>query len=306
MRVHKPRAAHEVAGFTHASYVHPSAPTTFRGSAALASYLESANLVLRDLDGDGRLRADITQLPEMTLGRVSISPGTVVWPRDALSLDRVVIVIAPEDRFRIETEATMWHAPPCVSVLPPSDVPVTFCVRKPIDELFYVGASRAVIRDIDLAPGYDAGPVDQVDRGALAPLLSFIRSLSQTEITERSQQAIEPVAVEAVRSLLRLVVDPGDQGSSLFDRGTSVIERSYRDPRLSVADIASALRVSERTVHAAFAEAGTTVMRELRERRTRAALEIRDRAPEMTRHDLARAAGFGSISSMQRAMRERG
>lgn len=276
----------------------------FRGAEALDSYLETANIQLRDFDDGGRLRATITQMPEMTFGRVAMTPAKVIWPRDAMSLDRVAIVIAPEQRFRIESPAVVWKARPGVFLVPPSELPVTFAVREQIDELFYIGATRAVVRDIDLAPGYRKGAVEQVDRGALESLVSFIRSVCQMPIEEQGQQAVQSVATEVVRALVRLTLDSGEQGSGTFERAKAIIERSFRDPRVTVGDIASVLGVSERTVHAAFAERGTTVMRELRAERARAAVEIRLRAPKMSRKDLARSAGFGSISSMLRALRD--
>ncbi|WP_162893172.1 helix-turn-helix domain-containing protein [Microbacterium halotolerans] len=266
--------------------------------------MASANIRFSELDDDGMFHVSLVQVPQITFSRAAVSPLTLEWPRDSASRDRAVILVARTGGLSIETEAPVWRANPGLFLVPPGDAPVTFRVSKTIDELLWIGASAAVVRGIDLpdARGRSPRPI-HVDERALDVLLSFVRSLHETELDSGSSPQLASVATEVVRSLVALIADASGPELDTFELGMRTIQREYANPYIGVTDLAAAIGVSERSLQAAFSERGTTVMRELRSKRTSVALETRRQFPAISRADLARTAGFGSLSSLMRAMR---
>lgn len=291
-------------GFEHSTFRIP-APGHRGGESELQEYLDAANLRLHEFGEHGILRAQLVQLPQMTFGRVRISPVRVVWPRDAASLDRVVMLVSLDGKVAIMSGGEVRSASPGVHLIMPGDADVEFRVHEGAEEFFYIGASRAVIRDIDMGSPSPVTGV-RIDDKVLVPLLAFIQKLCDAQPALDDIMSIRAVAVEVVRALTRQVLGDANTGDGTYGRAIRVIERQYLNPLTSVGDIAGLVDVSERTLHAVFAKQGTTVSRELRARRALEAAAIRKRAPAIARADLARAAGFGSISSMLRAMREFG
>ncbi|MBP1326129.1 AraC-like DNA-binding protein [Leucobacter exalbidus] len=276
-----------------------------RQNVVFQSYLAAANISFREIDASTGLAARIVQFPQLTVARARLPKSTIEWPRDAMSLDRGLILIAPHNKFSIEGEGPIWRAAPGLFFVPPGDSFITFRATEPIEDLVYINASTSVIRGLVLPKWRGEQHPGDVSGEALAPLLAFVNSLCETTLEDMAQVVpLQLVAGEVFRALVQLVTKEAASSMTTFDFAMQVIKREYSKPHLVVTDIAGAVNVSERTLHSAFAERDTTVMTELRVMRARAAEEIRKRNPGITRNDLAKAAGFGSISSMVRAMKE--
>ena len=87
----------------------------------------------------------------------------------------------------------------------------------------------------------------------------------------------------------------------LFMAALAAIEADFRDPALTVPDLAKELCVSVRTLHDVFSSMGTTPRREIERRRITEANKL-SAVQSMSPTDLAERAGFTSARQLARAL----
>lgn len=272
--------------------------------AMLADYLASANIRITNLDESQPLRARITHLSQMTFAHVALPPATIDWPRDRMSLDRGLIIIGRTGVIDAQSHGLLVRRSPGLIVIPPGDSHVTITAEAPINEFLYISVTANLMRHFRLAD-VDTRDLPPIPVGALAPLFAFGATVSAIAVEEADAVLpLQHAAIEIARSVLQLVTYGSPADLSLFAQAMRVIVRDYGQSRLNGAVLAHGLGRSERTLQAAFAEEGTTVMRELRAVRVRAAIALRERDPHATTYEVARAVGFGSAATLFRALRE--
>lgn len=289
-------------GFQRLSFAVPG-PNGRSGRGALDAAFAVRNLRLADIDDRGELRLRIAQLPQMAFAHASAPPLTLEWPRDELSADRAILIVVSSGEMAVDSAGAVWRAEPGLFLVPPGQSRVTFRVTEPSEEIFFITASRAVLRDVDIPSGTPRGESLPIQEEALPPMLGFIRALVDVDLGADGSIAVHNAATSVIRSLAWLMREAARSDMSVYEQAKDVILRSFAHPGLAAADLAGAVGVSERTLRAAFAEHDTTAMRELRRVRTRVALTTRGEHPGIGREALARTSGFGSVSSMLRAMR---
>lgn len=271
--------------------------------SALTGYLASANLRLDALEGSQALRAQVTRFPHLTFGHAFLPQATVVWPRDRLSLDSCGIVICSAGGIEVDSCAPVLRREPGLVLIPPGTEHVAFRTLAPANEVLYVTASALLVRGLDLSVVPSAA--DPVPDGILAPLHAFAVTICSISLEETSRIApLEAAATDVARALAEVMVDGATAAPTLFAQAMQVIVRDHAQQRLNAGSLARTLGRSERTLQAAFAAEGTTPTRELRATRARAAHELRRRTPHATADEISRIVGFGSASSMTRALRE--
>lgn len=292
--------ARALRGFQHLSFSLPSG-SGVRGRLALDAALAERNSTLTGPDSGGRFQVSIAQVPQMLVARVRSTPVQLKWARDGLATDHVVMTVAPAGASKVTTDGEIWHADPGVVLVPHGQADVCFDLVERVDEAFLISASPAVLRDVDLPEPPAHGPL-RVDEAAMRPQLAFLRALTEVVLPAEGNPRVYRSAVQVVRSLAGLLRDAAGSDLDLYSRGIEMIERSHAHPRLRVSDIADTLGVAERTLGAAFAERGTTVLRELRAVRAAVAIDARRGRSRMSRAAIARIAGFGSVSAMVRGI----
>ncbi|GIT79677.1 hypothetical protein LLS1_13460 [Leifsonia sp. LS1] len=265
----------------------------------LAAYLDAAGLHIARLDEAEELTLRMTRFPELSFAHLHAPAARVEWTRDAEAHGRTAIVLCTNGRLTVESSGAVLHRRPGMFLLPPGDDPVTFETRAPLSELLCITAPAALVAGLELAP--HSTPRPPLSPSALTPLYAFATSLSGGS----ASGAIAPLrsaAMEVARALARLIAesDPGEL--TPFTRAMRLIDEGYADPRLSVPRLAHMIGVSERSLQAVFAAEGTSVAKELRATRARAARELRRARPHAPAHQIATAAGFGSVSSLYRAI----
>ena len=77
----------------------------------------------------------------------------------------------------------------------------------------------------------------------------------------------------------------------------------FHEDELRIEHVAWHLNVGVCTIQVELKNGGTTFVKLLQHARTVAALELLRSEPSVTRAELARRCGFGSLSSLQRALR---
>lgn len=275
-----------------------------RRDDSLTDYLASANIQMESLTDEQALRAQITRFRDITFVHVVLPRSKVVWRRDRMSLDRGLIMACLSGGLEVESEGIVFRKPPGLFLVPPGLEEVVFHSTSEHNEILYVSTSSALMSDFDLS-GTQYDPITPVPAGLLAPLFSFMRTMSAISTNETAMVApLETAATEIARSLVRLVADGVSADLSLFTQTMRVIAREYSRPNLSAATLATTVGRSERTLQATFAAEGTSVMREVRAMRARASQEYLRARPRATTTEVASAVGFGSVSSLSRALRE--
>lgn len=114
---------------------------------------------------------------------------------------------------------------------------------------------------------------------------------------------LAPAARALAISLAALICEGVIAPDTLFARGMKHIVANPREASTSVETAAVSLEVSTRTVEAAFTAEGTAFSAELRAMRVQTAHELHLNTPDLSPADVARAAGFSSLSAVYRAVR---
>lgn len=269
---------------------------------ALSTYLRSANLRIVELEPSDSLRLQMARFPDVTFAHVHLPRAVVEWPRDELSLTRAAIVVRLSGRLAITSDATVVHRRPGLALIPPGDTPVAFETLDPLNELLYISTPGTLVHDLDVKP--DAGTArPEIPANVLAPLLAFTSSLSSGSVGDSVVLGpLRSVALEVARALARLIAEGDPSELTLFSRAIRLIVENHADARLTVPRLAAMAGVSPRSLQVAFAAEGTTVARELRATRSRAARELRELHPGLPASQIARTVGFGSVSTLYRAM----
>ena len=144
--------------------------------------------------------------------------------------------------------------------------------------------------------------------------LPLIAGLTQAfDLVEAGTVSLDPRVLDFLHVLGRSAVHlPHDVETDdadpvpLLARVRALIAALHTDPELTPAGVADALGIPLRTVQRTLSAEGTSIANELRVARARTARSLQDsdagRASGIAR--VARDAGFGSVSSMRRALRE--
>lgn len=244
------------------------------------------------------------RFPACAFAHVLIPRVTGEWARDASSADEVTVVIATSGEIEFQSDPPAIVREPNVAVILPGDGPVPFRTTHDANELVYASVTGGIVADL-LPHGSNvpSGPLRSPE--ALAPMLAFAQQVCSTGATDAAASAaLHAAARQVARSLVHIVLSEGDEHRSLFDRALSVVEDEHVDPATDTGTIARKLRVTPRVLQLEFQRHGTTVTQELRRARVATAQGLREAAPRMPAAEVARRAGFGSVATMFRALRQ--
>ncbi|QIK63339.1 AraC family transcriptional regulator [Leucobacter viscericola] len=272
----------------------------------VSKYLLTANVEIDWMhSGEAPLRAKVAQLSNLTCGHMQIPRIGLRWNRDDVSIDRAVIAAFPRGRGRVYLEGED-AALECVAFLIwPGTKPVLIESNMDASEIIYVSLPARWLAGlpVPLEPVTAAG---DGEAAALAPLCAFLASLCRLSPQGAGgvghiRQAVE----EVVKAMARIIVGPDyEDHPTLFRRAMEVVFEDHSVRDLNAQKIAATLDVSVRKLQRAFEEEGTTSVAEIRKTRALAARALRSEQPAMASEEIARQAGFGSASSMFRAVRE--
>lgn len=275
------------------------------GLRPLDAYMASANIRFSGVrETHGALRANVVRMGRFLFAHVQLPVSTVVWPRDDLSRNRVVVIAAEGTGLTVTSGAPIIARRSSWFVVPPGTDEVTFEASTPT-ELVFVSLDDTEFageRHVD----FDRVGADSSPESVLRPLVGFVKSLCAIE-SEHVAQGASPLgeaATEVARSLVAAVVGEPAEQQDVFNAVMRIVLQDYPSADLSLPAVARALGVSARTVQSALRARGTTFSDELRTVRLKAASELRSRNPGLPLSDVAKLAGFGTRQSLHRAMRK--
>lgn len=284
----------------------------FNGAAEAAldprldEYLRGANLKFIQLDENLPFQARLALFRTLTFAHVASPRATVLWPRDHESRDRMAVVVClaggltmSTDGALIRREGESTHA----YIVPPGDEPVQIELSDVRNEVLYVSMPSSIAKAVRIDQASPGNGV--LSEESIAPFLLFAARMCNIRVDARSDHSALSISAEEVaRALTRVILGASANPPTLFHRCVDVLLHEYHDARLDVRTVAARFGVSVRTVQMTFQQQNTTFASELRKIRARAARVIRLSNKDLSRKDLADACGFGSVSALDRALRQ--
>lgn len=269
----------------------------------IAECFTLANVTMTSLWSVGPVRARMTAFPHLFFFHVTGPRFEAAWQREPLSQGRAILVLVLEGEVVINGERVK---PGQLAFVHPDDAQLNVYGDSGMNDLLFVtfGANM-------LPPGLppltniERGVVPRIEPFQLAPCIAFITTLCSPEnnVQANDEGPLEGVAHELVRALVQTIVNVQPEADPVHAKALRILETRYAEQGLNAALVAHDLGLSVRSLQLAFEERGQTVASTLRVIRARAAVANRLANPKMTNVDLAVLSGFGSESSMYRAMR---
>jgi AraC-like DNA-binding protein len=174
-------------------------------------------------------------------------------------------------------------------------------------------SQASVIRELNLQVSARTGGITQVRTSSILGTSLDLALMRAFDASDASGGYLDPRVIDVIhmmsRSIIQLPVDvetPGRGAVTTLERARTLIAEMHLDPSTTPDSIATALGVPLRTLQRAFSRADSSIALELRRARasTAAALLSSPSAHRYTAARSARDAGFGSVASMRRALRE--
>ncbi|TLF30137.1 helix-turn-helix domain-containing protein [Microbacterium sp. 5K110] len=261
--------------------------------------------------GDGpapRVRVDYESVADVSYSRVRSTRGEVVRAEELIdSVDSEIALFSLQLRGsgRVAQRGRTTVVRPAEGVLYLADAPYRLTFPSEVDILVVRVPTPALGLSMDRLRQVVAAPLRTSRAGTLGLLARVVGSSLAGRGLLSSPAETARVSAELLREVLA-----HHSGTPLRSRSPAALRadvrarilRSVADPGLRVSTLADAAGVSERTVHAAFAEVGSSPAAEIR--RTR--LERSRRLLETTSLsivEIALACGFSDPTSYTRAFR---
>lgn len=271
----------------------------------LTEYLFTAGIKILYIDGTKTTRARLAQFSDISFVHARVPKIELLWSRDELSIDRALIIFVKQGSIEFEPVSKIVTPTQGVHLVLPGTQPVKLFSRFQENELVYFSFPAkyiwAVFQSVD---NLDAN--EHIDFMQFKPIISFAQSFcALTPSRDLDMVPLETAAQEVLRSALRLLGAPAaSEVSSLYTKAIECILDNYKYPSFGVQSLAGKLGVSTRKLQHCFSQQGTTVSGTIREIRASAALQLRSENPKLSRNELTQLTGFGSIYSLDRALKK--
>lgn len=225
------------------------------------------------------------------------------WPRDAASVGRAVLVAVANGSVCIDGTRVQAGE---IALINPGETTVVAEASGSRNELLAVSFGAHKLEGLPfLGPSLGVIISDALERSPLKPMVAFVAAVYDLDVAEDDDtQVLQNTAQTIVRTMVRTIVDQAPEAAPLYDRACRVLETQYLDLSLNAKRVALSLGVSERTLQTAFAKHDETFTGVLRLVRAKAAEKNREANPSTAAVTIARMSGFGSESTMYRAIRE--
>ncbi|WEV59028.1 hypothetical protein OZX67_00105 [Bifidobacterium sp. ESL0728] len=258
-------------------------------------------------NGTGKVAARSAIFPEVSFSHMTMPATVMEWKREGATAKMATMTFLLHGHVEISTaDNKILKRRPGVFLIPPETGDVVFKTTVPANELIGVSLSSRLFATI--LPDYKTysmmGQNSKLDVVSLQPLLAFVVSACNLN-NQHSQMVdtLETVANDVARSLLIACFGQGMSVMPLIERVRKYVAENYTDSALSVTKTAEHENVSVRTVQLALQEADTNFTALVRRARTEAALELRKSQPSLTLMEIGDRCGFGSVSSLRRALK---
>lgn len=273
--------------------------TRFEG---LQAYLERKELEIISADSRQPIRGRIAEFCNMTFVHASLPPTEVGWKREHGAQSQGLMIMARKGTVFVSGSSRVISRGGRAHFVLPSTDHVTFHMPEFGTEIVYMIMPEKLFADIEMPRRRDLG---DIAFSRIAPTFSFTTSICAMARNDVDDpEPLGSAVREIVRSTLRMVFRAkGDAERTRFREAMEIILGEHSTRGLSIGHVAEQLGVSPRMLQLDFQEQETTFSTELRNVRAASALRLREEFPDMTLSQLAERTGFGSIASLQRALR---
>ncbi|WEV65813.1 helix-turn-helix domain-containing protein [Bifidobacterium sp. ESL0764] len=265
------------------------------------------NTHFQPLAGNKKMTSRSAIFPEVSFSHINLPATVLDWKRENSTAEMATMTFVIHGHVEISTpDNKILKRHPGVYLIPPETGDVVYKTTAPANELIGVSLSSRLFATI--LPDYKTflmmGQNTKLDVVSLQPLLAFVVSACNLN-NPHSQMVdtLENVANDVARSLLIACFGQGMSVMPLIERVRKYVSQNYTDQTLSVTKTAEHENVSVRTVQLALQEADTNFTALVRRARTDAALELRKSQPSLTLVEIGDRCGFGSVSSLRRALK---
>lgn len=259
------------------------------------------------LEDRSKLTLGAAQFHEVNFMHAIVPRATLEWTRSGESTKYMTVLFDMQGSHTATSSGMLLERKPGVLVIPPGLEPVRFEADKAINEFIRISLKPEIYTDI--LPPYVQLEVDEspLNISELKPLFSFIISTcSSDKISIEIARNLEIAAQGIARSLLLSAL--GSQhnalSSSAYSRVKEFITRYYANQSIGVKDAADYADISIRKLQLELEHHGTTFTDLLQHVRTLAAVELREQKPYLKLPQIMQSCGFGSLSSLHRALKK--
>lgn len=281
--------------------------TELEHNSNLREYLRSASAEILAVDMDHPAQVRLARFPGMTFAHLKLPRMHINWTRSAGTEGMCVVYIVRKGSIELSGDEGIVRRGPGAAYILPGESTISLKVTEPETELVYLRVPAAMVSGITRE---ELGQVPEgaVSSGLLTPTYAFIASLCSLCIADDDDSdPLATAAIEVTRSAVRLILGESNKGElSLFSRAIEIILNDYPVKDLSAETIAGRLGVSSRTLQLAFQKEGAGVAAEIRHVRAVAAANLRLEHPQLKRARVAELTGFGTVGSLDRALRQSG
>jgi AraC-like DNA-binding protein len=232
----------------------------------------------------------------------------LAWSRVRPSQQMAMLFLRMGGDYEILTPGAHFVRDPGISLVMPGSEPLRYGLTDRMNELILLSFDPRMFADV--LPGHPepssvSSPLPALDDRVLDPLLGLLSGscVAANEHPAAARDVGEALYALASSVLLTTFGQLAFADRSLYALAVEYAAQHQADPDLNVAQAARFLEVSPRTIQQAFQERGTCFSHHLRRLRTETAMRMRASRPDLSLGEVARRCGFGSLSSLSRALR---
>ncbi len=175
--------------------------------------------------------------------------------------------------------------------------------KGPLTEFIFGSVPASLVSDIALPTDLSALR-EPIGAALVDSYFQLLYALVQDAPPKADAFAFRHAIGDVFRSLVRLASQGDGLQPSLFERAISALRLNLSNPALNAEYLAPDLGVSSRQLQLEFQRQGSTIQRELRRLRAAAAMQTKRENPDVDMLTLAQVFGFGSQSTLYRALAE--
>lgn len=258
-----------------------------------------------DEGGDlSRLQVQAVRFSTSLIAHAITPPFHARWERDREDArTRIMFVFVNRGTLELEGDQEHWTAPGGgLGIVFPGRTPVNIKATEDSEMVFFSFDEREV-RPLKISPANigAVSPTSTVFRASYGYLQAAAHHPRTSREPTENPGILRSLTRDVARALTSaaLAEVPGER---LFAEAERVIADNYRDPTLSADDVATRCRVSRSTLERSFRSRELGVAGEIRRARAQHAMALVTSDPNLPLDLVARASGFGSRSSMDRAL----
>ncbi len=269
--------------------------------------LDSARVEVASFRAPMPLSVRIAEFSELALAHIRVSELSGRWNRVANASDQALIIIVQQGSLELRRAGYATAGGTGAFIVLPGSGVVDFETAGEVSDIVCLAVPGRVTASVTesattgIVQSKDAGVADEVF-GPAALFGAGVCGLSAADVPDGD--LLRAVAEETARAVVQLAGGVRVAGErTLYGAAIALIRSGFDSPTLTSETLAENLGVSLRTLQSAFRAESRTVAGVIRQARAVGAVRLRHEQPQLSQARIAALAGFGSVDSMQRAVR---